>query len=107
MKKVTPLEMLTPDKKAAHKQTMEDFTQIESSVLNKLFDFISTNQLSEITHWDAISIRKPIKGMNEDECRLAFGKPQSILETNGEIQWMYSSSFYLFFKNGQVQTIIK
>lgn len=107
MKKVTPLEKLTPDKKAAHKQTMEDFTQSESSVLNKLFDFISTNQLSEITHWDAISIRKPIKGMNEDECRLAFGKPQSILETNGEIQWMYSSSFYLFFKNGQVQTIIK
>ena len=67
MKKVTPLEKLTPDKKAAHKQTMEDFTQSESSVLNKLFDFISTNQLSEITHWDAISIRKPIKGMNRSE----------------------------------------
>ena len=107
MKKVTPLEKLMPDKKVAHKQTMEDFTQSESSMLNKLFDFISTYQLSEITHWDAISIRKPIKGMNEDECRLAFGKPQSILETNGEIQWMYSSSFYLFFKKGRVQTIIK
>ena len=29
MKKVTPLEKLTPDKKAAHKQTIEDFTQSE------------------------------------------------------------------------------
>lgn len=107
IKKVTPLEKLMPDKKTAHKQIMSDFTQSESSVLNKLFDFISTNQLSEITHWNEISISKPIKGMNEDECRLAFGKPQSILETNGEIQWMYSSSFYLFFKKGRVQTIIK
>lgn len=107
MKKVTPLEKLTPEKKALHKQTMDDFIQVESSVFNKMFDFISTNRLSEITHWTEIGIRKPIKGMTEDECRLAFGKPQTILETNGEVQWMYSSSFCLFFKNGYVQTIIK
>lgn len=107
MKKVTPLEKLTPEKKTSHKQTMDDFIQVESSVLNKLLDFISSNKLSEITHWNEISIRKPVKGMTEDECRLAFGKPQTILETNGEVQWMYNSSFYLFFKNGQVQTIIK
>lgn len=107
MKKVTPFEKLTPEKKISHKQIMEDFVLAESSVLNKMFDFISTNQLSEITHWTEINIRKPVVGMNEDECRLAFGKPQSIIETNGEVQWMYTSSFYLFFKNGQVQTIIK
>lgn len=107
MKKVTPLEKLTPEKKTSHKQTIDDFIQVESSVLNKLLDFISSNKLSEITHWNEISIRKPVKGMTEDECRLAFGKPQTILETNGEVQWMYNSSFYLFFKNGQVQTIIK
>lgn len=107
MKKVTPLEKLTPEKKTSHKQTMDDFIQVESSVLNKLLDFISSNKLSEITHWNEISIRKPVKGMTEDECRLAFGKPQTVLETNGEVQWMYNSSFYLFFKNGQVQTIIK
>lgn len=107
MKKVTPLEKLTPEKKTSHKQTMDDFIQVESSVLNKLFDFIASNKLSEITHWDEISIRKPVKGMTEDECRLAFGKPQTVLETNGEVQWMYNSSFYLFFKNGRVETIIK
>lgn len=107
MKKVTPLEKLTPEKKASHKQAMDDFIQVESSVLNKLFDFVSINKLSEITHWNEINIRKPINGMTENECRLAFGKPQTILETNGEVQWMYSSSFYLFFKNGRVQTIIK
>lgn len=107
MKKVTPLEKLTPKKKASHQQTMDDFVQVESSLLNKMFDFISSNKLSVITHWNEISIRKPVKGMTEDECRLAFGKPQTILETNGEVQWMYNSSFYLFFKNGRVHTIIK
>lgn len=107
MKKVTAMEKLSPEKKPSHKEIMDDFVQVESKILNKMFDFIATNQLQPITHWKEISISKPVEGMTEDECRLAFGKPQTILETNGEIQWMYSSSFYLFFKNGRVQTIIK
>ena len=107
MKKVTPMEKLQPEKKPSHQETMDDFVQIESQMLNKLFDFVSTNQLSPITHWNEINIGKPVKGMTEDECLLAFGKPQTISESNGEVQWMYSSSFYLFFKNGCVETIIK
>ena len=107
MKKVTPMEKLQPEKKPSHKETMDDFVQIESQMLNKLFDFVSTKQLSPITHWNEINIGKPVKGMTEDECLLAFGKPQTISESNGEVQWMYSSSFYLFFKNGCVETIIK
>lgn len=107
MKKVTPMEKLQPEKKASHKEIIDDFVQIESEVLNKMFDFIESHQLSPITHWNEISIGKPVKGMTEEECRLAFGKPQSVLESNGEVQWMYTSSFYLFFKNGRVETIIK
>ena len=107
MKKVTPMEKLQPEKKPSHQETMDDFVQIESQMLNKLFDFVSTNQLSPITHWNEINIGKPVKGMTEDECLLAFGKPQTISESNGEVQWMYSSYFYLFFKNGCVETIIK
>ena len=101
------MEKLQPDKKASHKEIMDDFVQVESQMLNRMFDFIATHQLSPITHWNEISIGKPVKGMTEDECRLAFGKPQTVLESNGEVQWMYSSSFYVFFKNGRVETIIK
>lgn len=107
LKKVTAMEKLQPEKKASHKEVMDDFVQIESQMLNKIFDFVTTNQLSPITHWKEISINKPVKGMTEEECLLAFGKPQSVQESNGEVQWMYSSSFYLFFKNGHVETIIK
>jgi hypothetical protein len=107
MKKVTPLEKLNPEKKSTHQKTINDFIQTESLMLNQLFDYIAINQPAPITHWNDIAISRPVEGMNEDECRLAFGKPQSIMETNGETQWMYSSSFYLFFKNGKVTTIIK
>jgi len=107
MKKITPIERLRPEKKESHKRTINDFVKAESLLLNKMFDFISENPLSPVTHWTEIGIGKPIKGMTEDECRLAFGKPQATLETNGEVQWMYSSTFYLFFKDGKVQRIIK
>lgn len=107
VKKIIPMEKLNPEKKEAHKQSMDDFVRAESQLLNRMFDFIATHPLLPVTHWQEIGIRKPVKGMTEDECRLAFGKPQTIMETGGEVQWMYSSSFYLFFKDGYVQTIIK
>lgn len=107
IKKITPIEKLNPEKKETHRQTMDDFVVSESRLLNKMFDFVATNSPTTITHWQEIGIGKPVKGMTEDECRLAFGKPQTVMETNGEVQWMYNSSFYLFFKDGRVQTIIK
>ncbi len=107
IKKITPMEKLNPEKKEAHRQIMDDFVVSGSQLLNNIFDFVVTNRPSAITHWQEISIGKPVKGMTEDECRLAFGKPQTVMEANGEVQWMYNSSFYLFFKDGHVQTIIK
>lgn len=107
IKKLTPFEKLNPEKKDSHKQMMEDFVEAGSQVLNNLFDYVASNRPTEITHWKDIAIHRAVEGMTEDECRLAFGKPQSVLETNGEVQWMFSTSFYLFFKDGKVTTIIK
>lgn len=105
--KVIPFENLNPLKKENHKIAMDDFTAIESLMLNKLFDFVLANKLPAITHWEEISKQKAIQGMNETECKLTFGKPQDIQDNGTEIQWMYSSSFYLFFKNNKLETIIK
>lgn len=107
IKKITPIEKLTPDKKEAHALMVDDFVKTESRLLNQMFDFVAVHPLAAITHWKEISIQKPVEGMTEDECRLAFGKPQSVMETNGEVQWMYNSSFYLFFKDGVLQTIVR
>ena len=35
MKKITPMEKLQPDKKASHKEIMDDFVQVESQVLKQ------------------------------------------------------------------------
>lgn len=105
-KNVTPFEKLNPAKKASHKETMDDFVASESATLNNMFDFIASNR-PQVTHWDEIGIRKPIVGMTEDECKIAFGKPKTNYESNGEVQWMYSTSFILFFKGGKVCTVIK
>ncbi len=105
-KKITPMEKLNPDKKESHKEIIDDFIESESSTLNSIFDFISENH-PKVTHWNEISIRKPIEGMTTDECRIAFGKPKTTYESNGEIQWMYSTSFILFFRDDKVCTILK
>lgn len=107
IKKTTPLEKLNPEKKAAHKEAIDAYVQTISAVLNQLFDFVNKNNPGTISHWKKITYSTPIKGMTENECRLAFGKPQSVRDMGDEVQWMYSSSFYLFFKNGRVSTIIK
>ncbi len=106
-KKTTSIDKLQPEKKASHREIVDDFVQLESKVLNGLFDFVDTYQLATISHADEIKMGIPVKGMNEDECKLAFGKPQTILESNGETQWMYNSSFYLFFRKGKVSSFIK
>lgn len=106
-KKVIGVEKLQPEKKAAHQDIIDDFVGLESKVLNSLFDYVSTYKLSTISHMNEVKMGIPVKGMNEDECRLAFGKPQVVLESNGEVQWMYSSSFYIFFRSGRVVSYIK
>lgn len=105
-KNLTPFEKLNPEKKQNHKLLMSDFTKTISSTLNNMFDFIMTNK-PNVSHWDEIAISKPIVGMTEDECRIAFGKPKNIFESNDEIQWSYSTSFFIFLKNGKVTSFLK
>ncbi len=105
--KTTAFEKLQPDKKESHKNIINEFEEQESATICSIFDFVNTNKLSPITHWEEIANGKLTKGMNQDECMLAFGKPSSIYESNGEVQWMYTSFFYIFFKDGEVSSFIK
>lgn len=104
-KKVTPLEKLNPEKKESHKETMDDFVASISATLNAMFDFVNEYK-PQVTHWKEIGYRKPIVGLTEDECRIAFGKPKTIYENNGVIQWSYNSYFSLFFEKGKVVSIL-
>lgn len=107
IKRSTPIEKLNPEKKPAHKQILEELTKTASDFINQVVNAIFANKCSTIEHWDEIAARKVVEGMTEDECRLTLGKPQAVMETNGEKQWMYSSWLNVFFKDGKVDSIIR
>ena len=102
------LDELNPEKKDKHKSIINTFQVLASSMLNQLFDYINENECKRITHWDDIDIQRPVKGMNEDECYLAFGKPNSIFNDNyGRTQWSYGLNFVLIFIDNSLETILK
>lgn len=107
MKRVTPLEKLTPEKKESHKKLFDDFVAAESALLNKVSHYVTSYPLSPVTHWDNIVNRNPAKGMTMDECRLAFGKPRLESKMGTTTQWTYTSSLKLFFKGNEVSTILR
>ena len=107
MKRVTPLEKLTPEKKESHKKLFDDFVAAESALLNKVSHYVTSYPLSPVTHWDNIVNRNPVKGMTMDECRLAFGKPRLESKMGTTTQWTYTSSLKLFFKGNEVSTILR
>lgn len=98
--KKIPFENLDPEKKTKHADYLKEFTETNSAELNALFEFIRSNKLPTITHWDEITQGKVAKGMNEVECTLAYGKPLDVKLSGDKAQWMYSSSTYLFFEKG-------
>lgn len=102
------LDKLTPEKKPKHKEIVQAFQELASKKLNQMFDAVVGNQCTPITHWSDINIQRPVKGMNEDECLLAFGKPNNNYEdSNGRVQWSYGLNFILIFKEKKLETIIR
>lgn len=105
--KLTPLEKLQPEKKQAHKTAITNFEQQESELIEAMLDFAKTNDLPLITHWQDIEKGRIVKGMNETECLLAVGKSRIVNDSNGEVQWQDNLGMYIFFKNGEVSSVVK
>ncbi len=102
------LDKLNPDKKPKHKEIITAFQEEASKKLNIMFDAVVANECGQITHWNDINIQRPVKGMNEDECYLALGKPSTNYEdNNNRIQWSYGLNLILIFKGGKLETIIR
>ena len=105
LSKMSPIEKFNQKDTPANRQIIIGFETVCSKMLADLFHYVDTNSPMYITHWDDIIASRPVKGMNTDECLLAFGKPVNISGTD-EVQWMYTSSFFLFFKDGKLTTIL-
>ena len=105
---VTSLDRLTPEKKPKHQEIIKVFQELVSKRINQLLDAVIENKCASITHWSDISIQRAVKGMSEDECTLAFGKPNTAYEdNNGRVQWSYGLNFILIFRQKILETIIR
>lgn len=105
--KRTAFEKLNPKKKEKHKENYNEFTKLLNSVLGDLKKFIAENNVPKLKYWDKVVNEIVEKGMSEVECTLVMGKPINISENGQRVQWMYSTSTYLFFENGMLKTVLK
>ncbi|WP_300727379.1 hypothetical protein [uncultured Bacteroides sp.] len=105
--KKLPFEKLQIEKKPKHKEYADEFAELYKAMSNKLFEYIKTSASPVIKHWEEIKAKDVVKGMNKQECLLAFGKPLSINKDGNKEEWMYDSYTYLFFENDIVTSLIK
>ncbi len=99
-------ERLDPEKKPKHQTYLNEFISAHSGYLNRMFEFIRSNEHHPITHWDELKAGRVVKGMNETECTLVCGKPRHVRETGGKTRWLFSNNFVVFFENGVITSII-
>lgn len=98
---------LQPEKKPKHQEYMDEFASLYADFTKEILQAVSNNVAPVVTHWTEIKNKEVVKGMNEAECLMAWGKPISMQTNGNKTEWMYDSYTYAFFENGVVTTIIK
>jgi len=104
--KEMPFEKLDTNKKAKHKNYVNELAAINSNYLHDLILFIKNNEHETISHWNEIANGKVVKGMNETECLLSIGKPMHKRQNGNQTKWMVNNDFVIIFDNGIVTDII-
>lgn len=100
-------EKLQPEKKPKHKEYLDEFAVLHKETVKRMLEAIATHPAPAITHWAEIKNKEVVKGMNKQECLLAFGKPASVQKQGNKEEWMYDSYTYVFFENETVASLIK
>lgn len=102
-----PFEKLQPEKKPKHKEYLDEFAALYQAYSKQMIEAVTSNHPPIIGHWTEIKEGTVVKGMTEDECMLAMGKPASIQKQGNKTEWMYDAYTYLFFENGTLTSFIK
>lgn len=104
--KETAFEKLDGERKAKHKNYINEMAALNSVFLNEMFKYIESNTPKKVTHWDEIEKGIVVKGMNETECLLAIGKPMHNRNNGKQTKWMVNNDFVIIFENGIVTRVI-
>lgn len=96
-----------PEKKEKHKEYMDDFAALYKKLLDDMTTFIASHEPPTVTHWNQVRENEVVKGMTEDECLLAIGRPVKRQEQGSKTQWIYGSFSFVYFENGRVVSLIR
>ncbi len=93
-------------KKPQNKEFIDRF----DAILDEYIPIITTavkGKSMNLTHWEAIVKGQIVKGMTENECLMAAGKPDTVVENTQRTQWTYESGMIVVFENGKVTAVVK
>lgn len=99
------LEKYKNKEKESNRNVISDFIKSESAFMNAIFNFMESHNVP-VSRWDAMRTGRPVKGMDEEECKCTMGKPSSVSSDGQETQWVIGTSKYVFFKNGVITNVV-
>lgn len=100
------LEKLKPQTNERHKELVTEFSYLSTKYLLDMAEFIKSAKIPLITHWKELKSETVVKGMNETEVKIVFGRPYNERKTGSRVKWMYEDNSVVIFTDGIVSTVI-
>lgn len=98
-------DKLNPEKKAKHKDIINEFERLNNLKIQELFEYVSNNN-PKITNWRNVCLGKIDKGMSVDEAILVYGKPINVQSEGNKEQYMFSSFVYVYIEDGLITAYV-
>lgn len=94
------------EKKPQQKEYIDRFGEMCDDYVKQMVSEVMKKDMN-LTHWEAIVKGLVVKGMTENECLMAVGKPATVTENTQRVQWTYGSGMIVVFEQGSVTAVVK
>lgn len=100
------LDKINLTKKPKQKVYIDNFDAVCNKYVSDMLAVIRGTNV-DLSHWEAIQQGQVVKGMSENECVLAVGKPDNVTSNSQRVQWQYESGMIIVFEGGKVSAVVK
>ncbi len=100
------LDKINLAKRPQQQEHIDRFKAMCDGYVKKMLAEIQSKDM-DLSHWDAISKGQVVKGMTEDECKLAVGNPMNVVENAQRVQWTYAGGLIVVFEDGKISGIVR
>ncbi len=101
------MERLQPDKNNRHAELVKEFTEINSTYLNQLSEYMLSRKDIKSPNFSKLRNGEDVtEGMNMDEVTILLGPPMNKRKSGERHRWIYSNDFVVIFTDGIVTKIV-